>query len=275
MRREPPRLKWHQLRRRRTDPVFLRGNLEAALASRAACEVDLVLTGDGHFVCLHDLTLNAETTGTGPVNAASRAEIEHLRQRGPDGTVLTDPPLFLDEVVAAARRHGLPPTGLLQLDIKEPDSSIGTAVLDRLAATLGDDAAAFVAGGCDWTAVCRLAAAAPGLHRGFDPGDLYAAEPVHSAHDFRRLAEQALGIAPDAAIYYLEADIVLAGLSVGVNLVELVRCNGAEVDAWTVDADRPWLREVLRLLIAAGCHQITTNDPEALAPLVGEIAPWS
>ena len=75
MRREPPRLKWHQLRRRRSDPVFLRANLDAALATRAACEVDLVLTLDGHFVCLHDLTLDDETTGSGPVATAGRVRL--------------------------------------------------------------------------------------------------------------------------------------------------------------------------------------------------------
>jgi glycerophosphoryl diester phosphodiesterase len=209
------------------------------------------------------------------VGAATRAEIERLRQRRPDGAVLAEPPLFLDEVVAAARRHGMPPTGLIQLDLKETDASIGRPVLDRLTATLGDAASAFIAGGCDWSAVCRLAAAAPGLYRGFDPGDFYATEPVRSAADFRRLAERTLATAPDASIYYLEADIVLAGLAVGVNLVELVRCNGAEIDAWTVDADRPDLRGVLERLIAVGCHQITTNDPLALAPLVAEIAACS
>ena len=77
------------------------------------------------------------------------------------------------------------------------------------------------------------------------------------------------------SIYYLEADIVLAGLIGGREPGGAGARNGAEIDAWTVDADRPWLREMLRLLIAAGCDQITTNDSEALAPLVAEIAPWS
>lgn len=268
MRREPPRLKWHQLRRRRSDPVFLRANLDAALATRAACEVDLVLTLDGHFVCLHDLTLDDETTGSGPVATAGRAEIERLRQRGPDGTVLVEPPLFLDEVVAAVRRHRLPRTGLVQLDIKEPDESLTPAVLARLCQTLGADAPAFIAGGYDWAAICRLAAAAPGLRRGFDPGEMPEALEARTAADFRRLAERMLGTAPDAAIHYIEADLILAGLDVGVNLVELTRCNGAEIDAWTVDTDRPGLRGILERLVAAGCHQITTNDPDELGPMI-------
>ncbi len=62
-----PRLKWHMLRRRRGDPPFFRRNLVAGLEAGAALEVDLVVTADGHFLCLHDLTLDAETTGTGPL----------------------------------------------------------------------------------------------------------------------------------------------------------------------------------------------------------------
>jgi hypothetical protein len=47
---------------------------------------------------------------------------------------------------------------------------------------------------------------------------------------------------------------------------------GARVDAWTIDADLPDLRDVLRRLIAVGCHQLTSNDPEALRPIVEEVA---
>ena len=102
-----PRLKWHQLRRRRSDPVFLRANLEAALQTGAACEVDLVATADGHFLCLHDLTLDAETTGTGPVAALDRIEIERLRQRAPDGRPLADSKRILVIFATDARNSGM------------------------------------------------------------------------------------------------------------------------------------------------------------------------
>ena len=96
------------LRRRKADPPHLRANLEAALRAGAACEVDLVFTADGHGVCLHDTSLDRETTGAGPVVRRTRAEVEALRQRGADGTPLDSAPLFLDEVVAAMRRQGAP-----------------------------------------------------------------------------------------------------------------------------------------------------------------------
>ena len=266
-----PRLKWHQLRRRRSDPVFLRANLEAALQTGAACEVDLVATADGHFLCLHDLTLDAETTGTGPVAALDRIEIERLRQRAPDGRPLAEPPLFLDEVVAAVCRHGAVPPGSVQLDVKLAEAELTPALLATLPLVLGEDTACFTAGGYDWPAICRLAQAAPGLRRGFDPLDFHEQTPPRDALEFCDLAELTLSTAPDAAIYYLHAEMVLDGLDVGVNMVERMRSHGAEVDCWTIDADRPNVATILHRLIAAGCDQITTNDPETLAPMIAEI----
>jgi glycerophosphoryl diester phosphodiesterase len=268
MRQGPPRLKWHQLRRCRSDPAFSRANLEAGLAARAPIEVDLVATADGHFVCLHDPTLDRETTGSGPAAHATRAAIERMRQRANDGSPLPTPPLFLEELVEAARRHRSPATGLVQLDVKEPAAGLTPALLDRFASVVGDMAPAFIAGGTEWAVVERLAEARPGLHRGFDPLDFHAARPPRDANGFRGLARLTLATAPDVALYYLEADLLLAGLDQGVNMVELVTAEGAEVDAWTVDPDRPEIRSVLRRLVGAGCHQITTNDPEALSALL-------
>ena len=45
--------------------------------------------------------------------------------------------------------------------------------------------------------------------------------------------------------------------------------------AWTVDADRPDLARTLERLGAAGCRQITSNDPAVLAPMIQEIAACS
>src|SRR5215467_15428669 len=105
--RRLPRLKWHMLRRRKSDAPFLRENLAAALRAGAACEVDVVLTRDGHALCLHDRTLDRETTGTGRVTDATRAEIEQIRRRAADGAPLDDPPLFVDELVAVVADIGV------------------------------------------------------------------------------------------------------------------------------------------------------------------------
>lgn len=268
-----PRLKWHMLRRKSSDPAFLRENLRAALLAGAACEVDIVLTKDGEAFCLHDLSLDRETTGTGLASAATRAQVERLRQRGPDGRVLESPPLFLDEIAAIVREMGARAPGLVQLDIKAPPEEIDADALRRIGSVLGDRAPAFVAGGYDWTAIQRLADAAPGLRRGFDPLAFYPRDCSLDADAFRRLGEKTFATAPEADIFYLEARLVLAGLDRGANLIEMVTGRGAMVDCWTLDAARPRLRDDVTRLLQAGCTQITTNDPDALSAVIKELVP--
>lgn len=262
MSRPPLRFKWHRLKRRRTDPPFLRANLEAGLAAGAPLEVDLRATADGQWVCLHDATLERETSGTGPVAAHRRVDLERLRQRGPDGRLLDDPPLFLDELADAVRRHGARPGGLVQLDVKEPAARLDAALLAAFARPLADLAPAFTAGGCEATLIEALAGAAPGIAKGFDPLHAYEAEGLPDGADsFRRLGEATIAAMPDAAIFYLEARLVLAAARVGVVLPAIVERHGALVDAWTIDADRPDLELVLETLAGLGCDQVTSNDP--------------
>jgi glycerophosphoryl diester phosphodiesterase len=261
------------LRRKASDPAFLRENLRAALLAGTACEVDIVLTADGEAFCLHDLNLDRETTGVGRASRATRAQVERLRQRGPDWHVLDDPPLFLDEIVDIVRGMGTQAPGLVQLDIKVPSGEIDAKALRRIGSVLGDMAPAFVAGGYDWAAIQRLADAAPGLSRGFDPLAFYPRDCSLDADAFRRLGEKTFSTSPDADIFYLEARLVLAGLSKGVNLIGMVNGDGAMVDCWTLDAGRPRLREDIALLLQAGCNQITTNDPDALKTVIRELLP--
>jgi glycerophosphoryl diester phosphodiesterase len=267
-----PRLKWHQLRRRRSDAPFLRENLVAGLAAGAALEVDVVVTADGHFLCLHDLTLDAETTGMGPVAKAKRSEVAQLRQRGTDGGALDSPPLFLDEVMDIVSRMERDVGSLIQLDIKEPQDRFGDALVAQFAGTIGTLRDRFIVSGYNASFITRLCEASPGLACGFDPLDIYNLEALTRTADFESLAAATLHLAPRAAIYYLEVDLVLKGLDSGFNLVESLTGNGAEIDAWTLDADRPGLHDILKRLAGAGVHQITTNDPDELEMILREIA---
>jgi glycerophosphoryl diester phosphodiesterase len=266
-----PRLKWHMLRRRESDPAHLRENLDAGLRAGAALEVDLVATADGAFVCLHDLTLDRETTGSGPVAERSAEDIRRLRQRSVDGAPLDRPPLFFDEVVAAVARNPHHDRQV-QLDFKVPARQFGDTLLGCLRRTLGDLAPAFIVGTTDAEVYARVRAGAPEIAVGFDPLALHEENPPTDRDSFAALADETLRLGPDALIYYLNADLVLAGLARGINLVERVTRNGAEVDAWTVDPTRPNVRDVLRALVEAGCRQITTNGPEALLPMLQEVA---
>jgi glycerophosphoryl diester phosphodiesterase len=201
----------------------------------------------------------------------TRAEVERLRQRGNGGTVLDTPPLFLDEIAAIVRRNSAALPAQVQLDIKAPIDALSDEALARLHTTLGSDAPNFIAGGYDWTMIRRLAEAVPGLQAGFDPLASYPRSCVLEADAFRALGQRTLATARGAAMYYLEGKLVLAALDRGVNLIEIVSTVGAMVDVWTLDADRPNLRRDLQRVIEAGCHQITSNDPDALRPIVEEI----
>jgi glycerophosphoryl diester phosphodiesterase len=266
-----PRLKWHMLRRRVTDPAHLRENLDAGLGAGAALEVDLVATADGDFVCLHDLTLDRETSGSGPVAEASATDVRSLRQRGVDGAPLDTPPLFFDEVIAAVARHPRRDRQV-QLDFKVPAAGFDGEMLGRLRRMLGDLAPSFIVGTTDAEVYARVRAGAPEIAVGFDPLTLHEKNPPRTKEAFADLADQTLRLGPDARIYYLNANLVLAGLAAGFDLIERVTRTGAEVDAWTVDPTRPNIRDILRALVEAGCHQITTNGPEALLPLLEEVA---
>ena len=263
------------LRRRSSDPPFLRENLVAALQAGAACEVDIAFTADGHALCVHDQTLDRETSGRGLVAVAMRAQVERLFQRDGNGQVLGSAPLFLDEIVATVRRIGAAAPAVVQLDIKSPAAALDTIRLARFADVLGASAADFIVSGYEWLAVQRISAMVPALRAGFDPLLFYPRSCALDATAFHALAARTLATAPGASIYYLEARLVLAALDCGVDLVAAVTGTGAQVDAWTINANRPNLRQDLRRLLDAGCHQITTNDPEELRPIVAEIAACS
>jgi len=268
MSRPALRFKWHRLERRRSDPPFLRVNLEAGLAAGAPLEVDLRATADGHWVCLHDATLERETSGAGPVAARARAELERLRQRAEDGRLLADPPLFLDELAEAVRRHGTAEPGLIQLDVKEAGARLDDRLLTAFARPLADIAPAFTVSGCDAALIETLARAVPGIARGFDTLAMYEERGLPaSAEAFRELGEATFAAMPDAAIFYLEARLVLAAARWGVALPAIVKRAGAFLDAWTLDADRADLASTLRELARLGCDRITSNDPLELDAL--------
>jgi len=266
--RPPLRFKWHRLKRRRSDPPFRRANLEAGLSAAACLEVDLRATADGHWVCLHDATLERETSGEGPVAARRRSELERLSQRAEDGSLLGEPPLFLDELAAAVRRHGARPLGLVQLDVKEPLARLDGPLLSAFAGPLAGIAPCFTVSGSEAALIEALARAAPGVAKGFDPLRAYeAGSLLGTAEAFRQLGEATFAAMPDAAIFCLEARLVLAAARAGVVLPSLVKRGGALVDAWTIDADRPGLLATLDELARLGCDQIASNDPLELQEL--------
>jgi hypothetical protein len=169
------------------------------------------------------------------------------------------------------RARGRPESARVQFDVKAPVVAWTDEALQRIADVLGDIGDRCVVSAYDWTVVRRWSDAVPGLHPGFDPLDLYPRSLELSPLELEQLPARVLAVAPGARIYYLEARLVLAGLERGVNLIRALSMAGAEIDVWTIDADRAGLNDDLRRVIDAGCHQITSNDPVALARIVAEI----
>ncbi len=77
-------------------------------------EVDVATTSDGALVLMHDDTLDRTTTGSGPTTSRTLAEVEALKLKRPDGTVLDERvPLFAD-VLAWGRKVG----ACFEVDVK-------------------------------------------------------------------------------------------------------------------------------------------------------------
>jgi glycerophosphoryl diester phosphodiesterase len=260
-------LKWHQLRRAAADPAHDRANLRHGIERGASLEVDLVLTRDGHFVCLHDAELAAETTGGGPVHQHDRAAIERLRQCDNQRRPLATPPLFLDELLdtLAGAPEGWP--GRLQLDLKPPPAPFDDAAIARFAALAAPVARHLMLGGTRWPAVRSLGRAVPGLRLGFDPLDLHEVAPPSTTAEFAALGAYTFAHAREAQIFYFHIPLLLRGLDQQVDLIALAKARGAEVDAWRLEPGHAQAGARLARLVEAGVDQITTDQPEALEQL--------
>jgi glycerophosphoryl diester phosphodiesterase len=256
------RLKWHRARRRAGDPAFTARRIAQALRLGASVEVDLVVHGSGGLAVLHDLSLDRETTGQGPVREATAEALRALRLRGEDGAPLPDPVLLLDDL-ALLLAQGAHPEALLQLDFKEgqPLDEAATAAFARATAPV---ARQLILSSGDREAVRRLAARVPGLATGHDPCHFGALDRLRASRDYRGFVAAALADAPEAALIYLDHRLILAAQADGFGLIAAFRAAGRAVDAYTIRrADAEGLAAA-RALLALGADQITTDDPEGL-----------
>jgi glycerophosphoryl diester phosphodiesterase len=259
------RLKWHRLQRSHSDLPFTPRRLLEGLAAGASMEVDLRLHADHSFVCLHDETLDRETTGTGPVAQAALELLRRLTLRGEAGT--TGEGLILLEDLAELARGAAAPDALIQLDLKEIDAAIDSQTVENFRRTLACVAGCCILSGCDWQAVTRLAAAIPAMRRGFDPCAEDTLEHLRDGIDCLDFVESALATAPEAEMIYLDYRIVLAAEAMGIDLVAPFRASGKAVDAWTLNTDHPDAARSVKRLVALKVDQITTDEPDALQAL--------
>ena len=257
-------LKWHRASRRAGDPVFTGKRILEGMAAGASVEVDLVVTGDKGFAVLHDLTLDRETTGTGPVAKTSDDIIRQLRLRHHDGTPLTEPVMLLDDLCTLLGAGDLHPDALLQLDYKEDETVLdGRAIANFRRATLPVAGNMIVSSGSA-AAVKLLTDAVPGMQIGFDPSDEKKFRAALAAGTLQAMVDDALAVSPDADMIYLAWQIVTLSADAGFDIVAAFHAAGKRVDAWTIQTiDAAGLAAVERLL-SLKVDQITTDDPEGL-----------
>jgi glycerophosphoryl diester phosphodiesterase len=260
------RLKWHRLQRRPEDVSFTPRRLREGLALGASMEVDLRRHADHGFVCLHDETLDRETTGRGAIATTTTETLRRLTLRRADGSPSGEGLILLEDLAEIARMEG-DRHALLQLDLKEDDAALDDGLIEGFRRIVACVAGRCIVSGHDWNAVSRLAASVPELRRGFDPCADDTLEQLRDGQDCRRFIAEGLAAAPDAETIYLDYRIVLAALEMGVDLIAPCHAAGKTVDAWTLNPDQPRAAESLWHLIALKVDQITTDAPEALEAL--------
>lgn len=260
------RLKWHRARRRPGDVPFTRRRLVEGLRLGASIEIDLRRCAGGGFAVLHDRTLDRETTGRGPVASADTAALKALRLRDAAGGASAHGVLTLEElahdIVGASAVH---PDARLQLDCKNARVELHDADIEAFA-RVADALRGVASLSCgDAATLVALGAVAPGFAFGYDPCRPEAMRRLRQAPDFARFAADALAAAPGADMIYLHHDVIVSAHAAGVDLVGVFAEAGLPVDAWTIASDSAPERDRVRRLLELGVHQITTDDPEALA----------
>ncbi|MHA6298226.1 glycerophosphodiester phosphodiesterase [Devosia sp. CAU 1758] len=257
-------LKWHRGRRRVSDPVFTGARIIEAMRLGASVEVDLVVTADKGFAVLHDLTLDRETTGTGPVTAASDATIRQLHLRGNDGAPLPDTVMLLDDLCALMAEGQVHPDALLQLDYKEDETVLDTRAIDNFARATAPMASNIIVSSGSAAAIERLTAAVPGMRKGFDPSDEDRFRAALSVGNLGGFVDDAMAALPGADLIYLHWEIVTHAEDQGFDIVAAFHRHGVRIDAWTIrEVTLTSVAQVERLL-ALKVDQITTDDPEGL-----------
>jgi glycerophosphoryl diester phosphodiesterase len=259
------RLKWHRLQRSRSDQPFTAPRLLEGLAAGASMEVDLRLHADHSFVCLHDATLDRETSGSGPVVQASLEQLRRLTLRSDDG-MAGEGVILLEDLAELARGMGAP-DAMIQLDLKEADAALDRQTIENFRRTVACIAGRCILSGCDWQAVSRLAEAVPTLRRGFDPCAEDTLEHLRDGIDCLDFVESTLATAPEAEMIYLDYRIVLAAEGLGIDLVAPFRAADKAVDAWTLNTDHLGAARSVKRLVALKVDQITTDEPDALQAL--------
>ncbi|UYN99782.1 MAG: glycerophosphodiester phosphodiesterase [Devosia sp.] len=257
-------LKWHRGRRRASDPVFTGARILEAMRLGASVEVDLVVTGDKGMAVLHDLTLDRETTGAGPVAGTSDAAIRQLNLRGNNGEPLPDAVMLLEDLCQLMAGGAVHPDALLQLDYKEDESVLDDRAVAKFVAATGPVASNMVVSSGSAKAIDMLTAALPAMKKGFDATNEARFRAALAAGRLQEYVDEAMAEMPDAALVYLYWEMVTHAADAGFDIVDAFHRHGTRIDAWTIREVTPASVVQVERLLDLKVDQITTDDPEGL-----------
>jgi glycerophosphoryl diester phosphodiesterase len=278
-------------------PNSMRG-LKACLDVGArVVEIDISLMADGDFLLLHNGVLDGGTSGSGPVVALTADQAMDLYLTW-QGTVTEEPVGLLSQALDLVSSCSQPVE--LQLDLK-PQTPLDEKALANLVAALQPvKDRVRVTSVADW-ALRRLSTLDADLPLGFDPL-LYLDVSPHETEEygvpvppFRQgaygywddhpLATRRWGVtadylaaraealwaqSPPAGVWYIRARLLAQALADGFDWIAYLHARGAQVAAWTLNADCSSDVELAWRLATAGVDRITTDDPPALAQALAE-----
>lgn len=254
------RLKWHKLLRCLDGPLFSGETLALGSTMGASMEIDLRVRADGGFVLLHDDCLEGETDGEGRIADTLPGDLRPLRIKN-GGHALT---LSEDLAVMLGEAH---PSTLLQFDMKDDLSAIGTRGIAHLADYFADQGEKIIISAADPALILAVKKRLPTLKRGIDPTDrlvdLWRAKGL-AAVERELIADLKGPTEPDTI--YLEWRFLTGAAAEGLDLIALCHAHDRRVDAWTWNPANPqagfdndeW--RGFCALVALRPDQITTDE---------------
>ena len=257
------RLKWHQLRKSTSDPVFDLEVMREGFRLGASMELDLRVRRDGGFVVLHDETLDRETDGSGTVSQFDRAELDSVRY------ARSGLPLLTSEALAEALGDAHPET-VLQFDLKDDLARIGEKGLRHIEEIIGPHRHKIIISSLDLPLIAAAREVIPSVPRGIDPtGDMAEAAKSDGVAGALAALEKALAGPSDAGTVYLHWSLITKGAEADQDLIGTCHQAGKLVDAWTFNlkspetgfSDEEW--GVFQSLVEARVDQITTDEAPA------------
>lgn len=262
----PIKLKWHKLRTRFAEAPFKLSNLALGWQGGASLEIDILASADHRFVVAHDATLGPSTTGRGHIARLPIGAMKNLFHRDRNGAPDPDAPLLsLADFVAPLRALRRTSETHLQLDLKLPQGQVPSeASIADMAAVVAGLERAIVVGSYYLDAARSIVSALPGARLGYDPMRAVSRDPG-LARDPERLLRHLEGRRNAVWIVYLQFELVVAAEAQGFPLVRRLLGLGIATDAWTVNPGPKLTDTVLRRLVEAQVHQITTDAPIEIA----------